>query len=139
MYLENTTDSSILFFAGLVVGGPNQDPAENLHVIMKGKLLTTTDRQGAFKIVVPHEAERLAITFEDRSNVFADTTVILPFERGQTVFHKVTLNLEDPPVEFETSEELTVPLGHAHDGSSVAELEVPANSFLTSDGDSYVG
>ena len=126
--------------SGLVVGGPEETPLKHISVHFIGKELTTTDQQGIFTVVVPPDAHRLVFSLRDATKSYADTTVVVPFERGRTVFHKIKVNLQDTPVPFHTSEELTVPLGHARDGSAVAHLEIPAKSFLeTYYGDPYQG
>ena len=61
----------------------------------------------------------------------------MPFQRGQTVFHRVVLQKEDPPVTFDSGQELKVPLGHAEDNMAV--LEMPADNLLHKDGKPFKG
>ena len=77
------------------------------------------------------------MTFVDPKDQFFDTTQTLPFQRGQTVFHRIVLQKEDPPVTFESTKELRVPLGHS--GDNMAELELPANNLMHKNGTPFEG
>ena len=79
----------------------------------------------------------MAVTFQDPTDQFFDTTQTMAFQRGQTVFHRIVLQEEDPPVTFDSSQELRVPLGHA--GDSMAQLELPADNLLHKDGKPFKG
>ena len=121
------------------MGGPDESPATFLDILVDKKPFTTTDEQGVFQIKVPSETRRLVATFRDPAQRYASTTAVVPFEQGKTVLHKIRLSLQDSSIGFQTSDELTVPLGHAADGSSMAELEVPRESFVTVDGVPFKG
>ena len=83
------------------------------------------------------DVDRLTVTFQDPKDEFSDTTQTMPFQRGRTVVHQVLLQQEDPPVTFDSSKDLRVPLGHAED--NMAELELPANNLLRKDGKPFKG
>lgn len=122
---------------GQVIGGPNQDPVENVAIKFKNEVLDTTNEDGEFSFVIPDDINRLTVTFVDPEDRFFDTTQTLPFQRGQTVFHRVALQEEDPPVTFESTKELRVPLGHS--GDNMAELELPANNLMHKNGTPFEG
>ena len=86
---------------------------------------------------MPDDVDRLTVTFQDPTDVFSDTIQTMPFQRGRTVVHQVLLQKEDPPVTFDSSKDLRVPLGHAD--NNMAELELPADSLLHKDGKPFKG
>ena len=131
-------DVCTFLFSGVVLGGPFEEPISNITVVLKKKVVALSDNKGKFYLTVPREYEdRLIVTFQDPNDRYFDTTITLPFQRGQIVFHKVTLQLEDPPVEFDSTQELKVPVGHAEE--NMAELQIPANTLLQRDGTPYKG
>ena len=125
------------YATGEVVGGPNQDPVKNVKVIFRKEVVDRTDEHGKFSFVIPDEGDRVAVTFQDPKDQFFDTTQTIPFQRGQIVFHRIVLQEEDPPVTFDSSQDLRVPLGHAED--SMAELELLADNLLHKDGKPFKG
>ena len=120
-----------------VVGGPNQDPVKNVKVIFRKKVVDKTDEEGKFSFIVPDDVDRVAVTSQDPTDQFFDTTQTIPFQRGQIVSHRIVLQEEDPPVTFDSSQDLRVPLGHAKD--SMTELELPADNLLHIDGKAFKG
>ena len=125
------------YVKGEVFGGPNQVPVKNIKVIFKKKVADRTDEEGKFFFIIPDNLDRVVVTFQDPTDRFFDTTQTIPFQRGQTVFHRIVLQEEDPPVTFDSSQDLRVPLGHAED--NMAELELPADNLLTKDGKPFKG
>ena len=125
------------YVIGEVVGGPNQVPVKNIKVIFRKKVVDRTDEEGKFSFTVPDDVDRVAVTFQDPADQFFDTTQTIPFQRGQTVFHRILLQKEEPPVTFDSSQDLRVPLGHAED--SMAELELPADNLLHKNGKPFKG
>ena len=123
--------------AGEVVGGPNQVPVENVKVVFRKKKVDRTNEEGEFSFAVTDEVDRLTVTFQDPADQFSETTQTMPFQRGRTVFHRIVLQKEDPPVIFDSSKDLRVPLGHA--GDNMAELELPADNLLDKDGKPFKG
>ena len=138
-FLSASKDSSLenSDIAGEVVGGPNQVPVKNVKVIFRKKVVDKTNEEGKFSFTVTDDVDRLAVTFQDPADEFSDTTQTMPFQSGRTVVHRVVLQREDPPVTFDSSEDLRVPLGHA--GDNMAELELPADSLLEKDGKPFKG
>jgi len=100
-------------------------------------VIDITDEEGKFSIVVTDDVDRLTVTFQDPADQFFDTTQTLPFQRGKTVVHRIVLQKEDPPVTFDSTKDLRVPLGHA--GDNMAELELPADNLLDKDGKPFKG
>ncbi|XP_020605848.1 cartilage intermediate layer protein 1-like isoform X2 [Orbicella faveolata] len=122
---------------GEVVGGPNQIPVKNVKVIFRKRVVDRTNEEGKFSFVVTDDVDRLTVTFQDSADQFSDTTRTMPFQRGRTVVHRVVLQKEDPPVTFDSSKDLRVPLGHA--GDNMAELELPADNLLDKAGKPFKG
>ena len=83
------------------------------------------------------DVDRLTVTFQDPADQFFDTTQTMPFQRYGTVVQRIVLQKEDPPVTFDSSKDLRVPLGHA--GDNMAELELPADNLLDKDGKPFKG
>ena len=120
-----------------MVGGPDQVQIKNVKVIFKKKVVDKTNEEGKFSFTVTDDVDRLTVKFQDPTDEFSDTTQILPFQRGRTVIHSVVLQKEDPPVTFDSSKDLRVPLGHAE--GNMAELELPADNLLDKDGKPFKG
>lgn len=126
-----------IFFKGNVVGGQTKAPVRNISVIFRQKEVDRTNKDGTFSFIIPDNADRVTLTFQDPTDQFLDTTQTIPFQRGQTVFHRIVLQKEDPPVTFDSGQELKVPLGHAEDNMAV--LEMPADNLLHKDGKPFKG
>ncbi|KAJ7374297.1 hypothetical protein OS493_007382 [Desmophyllum pertusum] len=122
---------------GDVVGGPNKDPVKNITVIFRKKVVDRTNEDGKFSFIIPDDVDRLTVTFQDPTDQLFDTTQTMAFQRGQTVFHRIVLQEEDPQVTFDSGEDLSVPLGHARDNMAV--LEMSADNLLRKDGSPYKG
>ena len=139
MLRQSDNSKKILFHCviGQVVGGPNQDPVNDLKVIFRKKVVDRTNEEGKFSFIILDDVDRVAVTFQDPTDQSFDTTQTMPFQRGQTVFHRIVLQEGDPPVTFDSSQELRVPLGHA--GDSMAQLELPADNLLHKDGRPFKG
>ena len=122
---------------GKVVGGPDHNPVKNVKVIFRKKVVDKTNEEGKFSFIIPDDVDRVTVTFQDPTDQYVDTTQTMPFQRGQTVFHRIALQEEDPPVTFDSSQDLRVPLGHT--GDNMAELELPADNLLYKDGKPFKG
>ncbi|KAL9953643.1 hypothetical protein ACROYT_G041093 [Oculina patagonica] len=133
----STCDKRETVIKGEVVSGPNRDPVKNVRVIFRKDIVDTTNKEGKFSFTIPDDVDRVTVTFQDPSDQFFDTTQTMPFQRGQTVFHRTVLQKDDPPVTFDSSQDLRVPLGHA--GDSMAELQLPADNLLHKDGKPFKG
>ena len=108
-----------------------------MKVVFRKKVVDRTNEEGEFSLAVTDEVDRLTVTFQDPADQFSETTQTMPFQRGRTVFHRIVLQKEDPPVIFDSSKDLRVPLGHA--GDNMAELELPADNLLDKDGKPFKG
>ena len=93
--------------------------------------------EGEFSFTVTDDVDRLTVTFQDPADQFFDTTLTMPFQRGRTIFHRIVLQKEDPPVTFDSGKDLRVQLGHA--GDNMAELELSADNVLHKDGKQFKG
>ncbi len=123
---------------GQVVGGPDRVPVKNVKVIFRKKVVDRTNEEGKFSFVISDDVDRVVVTFHDPTDQFFNTTQTVPIPKGQTVSHiSIALPEEDPPVTFDSSQDLRVPLGHA--GDSMAELELPADNLLHKDGKPFKG
>ena len=108
-----------------------------MKVIFKKKVVDQTKENGKFSFVVNGDVDRVTVTLQDPEDRFFDTTQTLLLQRGRTVFHRIVLQEEDPPVTFDSTKKLEVALGHA--GDNMAELELPANNLLRKDGTPFRG
>ncbi|KAL9958321.1 hypothetical protein ACROYT_G035323 [Oculina patagonica] len=123
---------------GEVVGGPDRVPVKNVKVIFRKKVVDRTNEEGKFSFTISDDVDRVVVTFHDPTDQFFNTTQTVPILKGQTVSHiSIALPEEDPPVTFDSSQNLRVPLGHT--GDSMAELELPADNLLHKDGKPFKG
>ena len=96
-----------IFNAGLVVGGKNEVAIANSSVMVDGERKAVTDARGRFKLLVPKDTKRLVVTVLDVDLDFAPTTKQLAFLKGRTVFRKIVLLPQDPPVEFDSEQKVS--------------------------------
>ncbi|XP_078344733.1 cartilage intermediate layer protein 1-like [Oculina patagonica] len=123
---------------GEVVGGPDRVPVKNVKVIFRKKVVDRTNEEGKFSFTLSDDVDRVVVTFHDPTDRFFNTTQTVPILKSQTVSHiNIALPEEDPPVTFDSSQDLRVPLGHAED--NMAELEFPADNLLHKDGKPFKG
>ena len=94
-----------------------------------------SDFDGTFEIAVARSVKRLVATFRDYMEEYEESTVVLPFRKGTTTFHKIHLRLEVAPIEFDAEEEKAVPIA----SDDTAEVIIPANSLIDKDGNPKKG
>ena len=104
-------------------------------ILVNGTVVAFSDFDGTFEIPVPKSAKRLVATFRDYMEEYEESTVVLPFRKGTTTFHKIHLRPEAPPVEFDAEEEKAVPIA----SDETAEVIIPANSLIDKDGNPKKG
>ncbi|XP_022798209.1 cartilage intermediate layer protein 1-like isoform X1 [Stylophora pistillata] len=132
---------AVLTIRGVVVGGKEEKPVQFAQIEYDGERKTNADfRSGSFSFEVRDGRKRLAVTFKDTFlKEFEDLTKVFHLQEGQSVITKVVLVTKQRPVVFDTSQDLSVPLGGETDDSAFADLEVPGGSLLKEDGTSYFG
>ena len=108
---------------------------EYCDILVNDTVFAFSDFDGTFEIPVRKSAKRLVATFRDYMEEYAELTVVLPFRKGTTTFHKVHLRPEVAPVEFDAEEGKTVPIA----SDKVAEVTIPANSLIDKDGNPKKG
>ena len=108
---------------------------EYCDILVNDTIVAFSDFDGTFEIPVPKSAKRLAATFRDYTEEYQESTVVLPFRKGTTTFHKVHLRLEVAPVEFDAEEEKAVPIA----SDEAAEVVIPANSLIDKNGNPKKG
>ena len=108
---------------------------EYCDILVNGTVAAFSDFDGTFEIPVPKSAKRLVATFRDYMEEYEESTVVLPFRKGTTTFHKIHLRQEVPPIEFDAEEEKAVPIA----SDETAEVIIPANSLIDKDGNPKKG
>ena len=108
---------------------------EYCDILVNGTVVTFSDFDGTFEVPVPKSIKRLVATFRDYMEEYEESTVVLPFRKGTTTFHKIHLRPEAPPVEFDAEEEKAVPIA----SDETAEVIIPANSLIDKDGNPKKG
>jgi len=108
---------------------------EYCDILVNGTLVAFSDFDGTFEIPVAKSAKRLVATFRDFLEEYEESTVVLPFQKGTTTFHKIHLRLEVAPIEFDAEEEKAVPIA----SDETAEVIIPANSLIDKDGNPKKG
>ena len=68
-------------------------------IFVNGAVVAFSSFDGTFEIPVPKPAKRLVATFRDYMEEYEEETVVLPFRKGTTTFHKIHLRPEAPPIE----------------------------------------
>ncbi|XP_078359788.1 cartilage intermediate layer protein 1-like isoform X2 [Oculina patagonica] len=120
---------------GIVVGGPDERPVEYCDILVNDTVVTYSDYDGTFEIPVHKSAKRFVATFRDYMEEYEESTVVLPFKKGRTTFHKIHLRPEAEPVEFNAEEEKAVPIAK----DEAAEVIIPANSLIDKNGNPKKG
>ena len=129
--LRSSNDQSLVcYLLGIVLGGLDERPVEYCDILVNGTVVAFSDFDGTFQIPVPKSAKRLVATFRDFMEEYDESTVVLPFRKGTSTFHKIHLRPEAPPIEFNAEEEKAVPIA----SDDTAEVVIPANSLIDKDG-----
>ena len=98
-----------------------------------------TDLGGYFKIPVKAGTKRLVLTIKDKLlGQLQETTKALTIHEGQVSFYFIVLQRKPPPVKFSAKQEKKIPLGTPNKPAFV-DVDIPARSFLTPDGNVYDG
>ncbi|XP_078681317.1 cartilage intermediate layer protein 2-like isoform X1 [Branchiostoma floridae x Branchiostoma belcheri] len=129
----------VTYVRGELVGGPNDIPVVNADILVNGVLRGYTSFTGTFTLEVPTNTKRLAVTFKDIYKEFVETTKILDFVEGESIYHRVHIRQRAPPIPMSSHRTNTVDLGTVPGTAPMAQLEIPPNSFFTKDGQQYNG
>lgn len=124
-----------MLFSGVVVGGADEKPVEYCDILVHDTVVAFSDFDGTFELSVPKSTKRFVVKFRDYMEEFEESTVVLPFQKGTTTFHKIHLRPEVEPVEFDAQQEKAVPLGT----DEAAEVVIPADSLVDKDGNPKKG
>ncbi|KAJ8417649.1 hypothetical protein AAFF_G00224920 [Aldrovandia affinis] len=125
---------------GRALAADNGEPMRFGHIFMNGVRVSRTGYKGTFSIQVPHDTDRLVLTFVDHMQKFVNTTKVLPFNRkGGAVYHEVRLLRKAAPVTLRSTETNTLQLGEVAGQDPIAELQIPPNSFYRENGDVFTG
>ena len=125
---------------GIVVGGPEEEPMKYGDVIYGGEVVSFTDGEGKFSLTFPGKVARAIVTFKDSFyEKFEERSKIFLINEGSRDFHKIKLKRIPPPIAFNASEPLDIPLGSDPSIDSFADLELQEESFLTEDGSVFQG
>ncbi|XP_078680902.1 cartilage intermediate layer protein 2-like [Branchiostoma floridae x Branchiostoma belcheri] len=129
----------VTYVRGELVGGPTNTPVIFADIFVNGVPNGFTSYTGTFTLEIPQNTKRLAVTFKDLYKEFVETTKILEFVEGGTIYHKIHIRERAPPIVISSEMTNTVDLGTVQDKPPVAQLEIPPNSFYTKDGQPYSG
>ncbi|XP_078383573.1 cartilage intermediate layer protein 1-like isoform X1 [Oculina patagonica] len=125
---------------GIVVGGPEEEPMRYGDVIYGGEVVSFTDGKGTFSLTFPGKVTRAIVTFRDSFyEEFEERNKIFAIKEGSRDFYKIKLKRIPPPIVFNASEPLDIPLGSDPSMDSFADLELQEESFLTEDGSVFHG
>ncbi|KAI8498471.1 hypothetical protein Bbelb_236730 [Branchiostoma belcheri] len=90
--------------------------------------------------VASETLDQVTLTFRDlyRKNLVT-TTKVLPVEEGIESYYTVRMQVRPPASPLNASETSTINLGTLAGQPSLAEVDIPPNSFFTENGDLYTG
>ncbi|XP_078598592.1 cartilage intermediate layer protein 2-like isoform X2 [Branchiostoma floridae x Branchiostoma japonicum] len=129
----------VTYIRGELLGGPNDEPVVNADILVNGVLRGYTSFSGTFTLEIPINTKRLAVTFKDIYKQFVETTKILNFVEGESIYHRVHIRQRAPPIIMSSDQTSTVDLGTVPGTAPIAQLEIPPNAFYTKDGQQYQG
>ncbi|KAG5848797.1 hypothetical protein ANANG_G00103240 [Anguilla anguilla] len=125
---------------GRALAADNGEPMRFGHIFMNGVRISRTGYKGTFSIQVPHDVDRLVLTFVDHMQKFVNTTKVLPFnKKGGAIYHEVRLLRKKPPVMLQSTETNTLLLGEVADQDPMAMIQIPPNSFFRGNGEVFTG
>ncbi|XP_078681175.1 cartilage intermediate layer protein 2-like [Branchiostoma floridae x Branchiostoma belcheri] len=129
----------VTYIRGELLGGPNDQAVVNANILVNGVLRGYTSFTGAFTLEIPANTKRLAVTFKDVYKNFVETTKILSFVEGESIYHRVHIRERAPPIVMSSVQTNSVDLGTVSGAEPIGQLEIPPNSFYTKDGQPYSG
>ncbi|XP_078597525.1 cartilage intermediate layer protein 2-like [Branchiostoma floridae x Branchiostoma japonicum] len=129
----------VTYVRGILLGGPTNTPVVNADILVNGVPSGFTTFSGTFTLEIPPNTKRLAVTFKDIYKDFVETTKILDFVEGESVYHRVHIRERAEPMVMSSEMTSTVDLGTVPGKAPIGQLEIPGNSFYTKDGQQYSG
>ncbi|KAI8491765.1 hypothetical protein Bbelb_305700 [Branchiostoma belcheri] len=129
----------VTYIRGELLGGPNDQPVINADILVNGVLRGYTSFTGTFTLEIPANTKRLAVTFKDIYKNFVETTKILSFVEGESIYHRVHIRERAAPIVMSSVQTNPVDLGTVSGAEPIGQLEIPPNSFYTKDGQPYSG
>ncbi|XP_078598614.1 cartilage intermediate layer protein 2-like [Branchiostoma floridae x Branchiostoma japonicum] len=129
----------VTYVRGVLLGGPSDQPVVNADILVNGVQRGYTSFTGTFTLEIPTNTKRLAVTFKDIYKNFVETTKILNFVEGESVYHRVHIRERAPPVIMSSTQTSSVDLGTVPGAAPIGQLEIPPNAFYTKDGQPYSG
>lgn len=120
---------------------PDGNPLKQGDISVEGdQRRYKTDLSGYFKIYVKQGTKRLVFTVADkRLRQLQETTKALTLHEGQVSFYTIVLQKKPPAITFSAKQEQNINLGGSSGKPSFANLDIPANAFVTVDGTTYDG
>ncbi|XP_078696338.1 cartilage intermediate layer protein 1-like isoform X2 [Branchiostoma floridae x Branchiostoma belcheri] len=108
-------------------------------VIMDGQVVDYTSETGMFEFTTETTASKISLTFRDYFKILVTSTRVLSLTGSDTLNFDVILKLRPPPVTIMATETSVIDLGTVEGAVPVAEIDIPANSFFTSEGNLFEG
>ncbi|KAI8517067.1 hypothetical protein Bbelb_056480 [Branchiostoma belcheri] len=106
---------------------------------MDGQVVDYTSETGMFEFTTETTASKISLTFRDYFKILVTSTRVLSLTGSDTLNFDVVLKLKPPPVTIMATETSVIDLGTVEGAVPVAEIDIPANSFFTSDGNLFEG
>jgi len=130
---------------GTIVHGravdPDGNPLKEGDITVEGDTRRyKTNLSGYFKIAVKPGTKRLVFTIVDnRLRQLQETTKAFTLHESQVSFYTIVLQKKPPAITFSAKQEQNINLGGSNGKPSFANLDIPANAFITADGTIYDG
>ncbi|KAL9962540.1 hypothetical protein ACROYT_G031648 [Oculina patagonica] len=132
---------NVTVIEGIIVGGPEKKIIKYGDVIYGGKVVAKTDEEGTFFFAISEKnVKRVVVTFKDSFNEeYEERKKVIVIREGGKIFHKIMLKQIPSPVVFNASQPLNISLRSDPNIDGFANLELPAESFLTENGSVFHG
>eukprot|EP00058_Branchiostoma_floridae_P022936 XP_002608426.1 hypothetical protein BRAFLDRAFT_96564 [Branchiostoma floridae] len=108
-------------------------------VIKDGQVVDITSETGIFEFTIETTASKIALTFRDNFKKLVTSTRVLSLTDSDTLDFDVVMKLRPPPVTLMSSQNNVIDLGTVEGEEPLAELDIPANSLFTADGEMFSG
>ncbi|XP_066276185.1 cartilage intermediate layer protein 1-like isoform X2 [Branchiostoma lanceolatum] len=108
-------------------------------VIKDGQVVDITSETGIFEFTIETTASKIALTFRDNFKKLVTSTRVLSLTGSDTLDFDVVLKLRPPPVTLMSSQNNVIDLGTVEGEEPLAELDIPADSLFTADGEMFTG
>ena len=120
---------------------PDGNPLKQGDITVEGDTRRyKTTLSGYFKISVKPGTKRLVFTIADnRLRQLQETTKAFTLHESQVSFYTIELQKKPPAITFSAKQKQSIDLGGSSGKPSFANLDIPANAFITADGTIYDG